>query len=166
MIVGAPAGVYWVRAHSSHGYPASIRSGNLDLLHQPLVVGSGGGASPIEVTMRDDTAEISGTVEGVIPPPEAVGASGAAGLRGHVYFIPLPDSPGQFTEVWVMPDGTFVSSGLAPGAYRVLAFDRELDLEYRNPEAMQAYDSKGPVVRVAGGQKEHVQLQVISTERF
>ncbi len=174
---GAPAGNYWVRINSSRGYPASIRSGNLDLQHQPLVVGAGGAASPIEITMRDDTAEISGTVAGVTPPAEAPeNANANDGARGwtsyasiggppaaHIYCIPLADSSGQFTEISVSPDGSFVSPGLAPGAYRLLAFDRpQPELEYRNPEAMQAYDSKGPVVRVAGGQKEHVTLQLIS----
>jgi hypothetical protein len=168
-----------VRVNSSRGYPASIRSGNLDLLHQPLVVGAGGTASPIEITMRDDTAEISGTVEGVTLPAQGLeNASGASGdARGwtfytpfggqaaaHIYCIPLADSSGQLTEIWVSPDGSFVSQGLAPGAYRLLAFDREQhELEYRNPEGLRIYDSKGPVVRVVGGQKEHVQLQLIST---
>jgi hypothetical protein len=182
VIEGAPAGSYWVRVNSSRGYPASIRSGNLDLQHQPLVVGAGGTASPIEITMRDDTAEISGTVEGVTPPAQgpinAGGAGGASGdARGwtfyaplggqaaaHIYCVPLADSSGQLTEIWVTPDGSFVSQGLAPGAYRLLAFDREQhELEYRNPEALRTYDSKGPVVRVVGGQKEHVRLQLIST---
>jgi hypothetical protein len=176
VIEGAPAGSYWVRVNSSRGYPASIRSGNLDLLHQPLVVGAGGTASPIEITMRDDTAEISGAVEGVTPPAQGpVSASAAAQgwtsytssagqAAAHIYCIPLADSSGQLTEIWVSPDGSFVSQGLAPGAYRLLAFDREQhELEYRNPEALRTYDSKGPVVRVVGGQKEHVQLQLIST---
>jgi hypothetical protein len=53
--------------------------------------------------------------------------------------------------------------GLPPGSYRVLAFaDYPPDFEYRNPEAMQAYESKGAVVRVSGGQKEHVQLKLVS----
>jgi hypothetical protein len=179
VIEGAPAGSYWVRINSSRGYPASIRTGNLDLLHQPLVVAAGGTASPIEITMRDDTAEISGTVEGITPPAQGpVNTGGASGdARGwtfyaplggqaaaHIYCIPLADSSGQLTEIWVSPDGSFVSQGLAPGAYRLLAFDREQhELEYRNPEALRTYDSKGPVVRVVGGQKEHVQLQLIST---
>jgi len=174
VVESVPAGSYWVRINSSRGYPASIRSGNLDLQHQPLVVGAGG-AAPIEITMRDDTAEISGTVAGVAPPAqEPVNANdGARGWTSytpiappaaHIYCIPLADSSGQFTEIGVSPDGSFVSPGLAPGAYRLLAFDRpQPELEYRNPEAMQAYDSKGPVVRVAGGQKERVTLQPIST---
>jgi hypothetical protein len=174
VIEGAAAGKYWVRVNSSRGYAASVRSGNIDLLREPLVVGVGGAAAPIEITMRDDTAEISGTVEGVARPSE--GAQFAGGREGmtfyspsrggpHIYCIPLADSSGQFTEVFVNPDGSFVSQGLAPGEYRLLAFDRvQPELEYRNPEAMQAYESKGPVVRLAGGQKERIQLQIISTK--
>ena len=181
-IEGAPAGRYWVQVQSSRGYPASIRSGNLDLQHQPLVVGVGGAASPIEITMRDDTAEISGTVAGVTPPasgtvpssnsPGAMtffsnysGSFGGQGPAGaHLYCIPLADSGGQFQQGFVNPaDGSFDLQGVAPGAYRLIAFDQaQRDLEYRNPEAMEAYDAKGPVVRVSAGQTEHVQLQVIS----
>jgi hypothetical protein len=64
----------------------------------------------------------------------------------------------------VNSDGSFDSPQLPPGAYRLLAFDRaQTEMEYRNPEAMQAYDSKGTVIRVPGGQKERVTLQLIST---
>ena len=67
-------------------------------------------------------------------------------------------------QIWVAPDGSFSYSGLAPGTYRLLAFDHEPpDFEYRSPEAMQAYDSKGIVIRLVGGQKERVQVQLIST---
>jgi hypothetical protein len=162
VIDGAPAGSYWVQVHSSRGYVASIRSGNLDLQRQPMTVG-GGGASPIEITVRDDAAEISGTVAGVATPATTPGNASPGQLRAHVYFIPLPESGGQFSEASVRSDGSFVSQGLAPGAYRVLAFDRvQTELEYRNPESMQAYESKGPTVRVVGGQKERVDLPLIS----
>lgn len=81
-----------------------------------------------------------------------------------VYFIPLADSSAQYAEAELFPNGTFTSPPLAPGAYRVLAFDRaQTELEYRDPEAMQAFEGKGPVVQVSGGQKEHVRLQVISS---
>jgi len=52
---------------------------------------------------------------------------------------------------------------MPPGTYRVLAFDRpQPDLEYRNPEAMKAYDAKGQLVRLIAGQKEHLHLQLVS----
>ena len=171
-------GKYWVRVSSSRGYAASVRSGELDLLHEPLTVGVGG-AGPIEVTMRDDWAEISGKVEGLVTGRELGAAAGGMGDQpvpgersvdapsaAHVYFVPLPNSSGQFSQIWVGPDGSFNGGNVAPGAYQLLAFDREQpQLEYRNAEAMRAYESKGPVVRVAGGQKERVTLQLITTEQ-
>ena len=172
VIEGASPGSYWVHVHSSHGYPSSIRSGNLDLLHQPLIVGSGGGASPIEITMRDDTAEISGTVEGITAPAQGGVAAGgvtsypyAGSGSAHIYCIPLPESSGRFTDIWVQPDGNFESQGLPPGTYRLFAFDRDQpELEYRNPEAMRAFDSKGLVVHLVGGEKARVQVQLIAME--
>jgi len=175
VIEGAPPGRYWVRVQSSRGYPASIRSGNLDLQRQLLAVGAGGAAAPIEITMRDDTAEISGKIDGITPPQQqGPGASGPPGSgpggrgsgtsRINIYCIPLPDSSGQFTELGARPDGTFNARELPPGAYRVLAFDQpQTEIEYRNPAAMQRYESKGSVVRLTGGQKERVTLQLIST---
>jgi hypothetical protein len=54
---------------------------------------------------------------------------------------------------------------LPPGAYRVLAFERpQSELEYRNAEALQPYDGKGPVVRLVGGQTEHLRLPLIANE--
>ena len=163
VLEGASPGKYWVHVYSSRGYPASIRSGEVDLQHQPLVVGAGGAAAPIEITMRDDMAEISGTVDGVAPPGQGTGSIGPMPNRVRVYCIPLADSSGQYAEIEVHGDGSFESQRLPPGAYRVIAFDgAQREIEYRNPEAMQDYGSKGAVVRLAGGQKEHVTLQLNS----
>jgi hypothetical protein len=170
VIEGASAGSYWVKVYSSRGYAASIRSGNLDLLHQPLVVGAGGATAPIEITMRDDTAEISGTIDGVAPPAQG-GPGGTEQRRVRLYCIPLGDSSGNFTEIGVQPDGSFDHPGVPPGAYRLLAFDGATmdptEIEYRNPEAMQAYDAKGLVVHLTSGQRERVTLStpMIATDR-
>lgn len=168
VVEGASAGSYWVKVYSSRGYAASIRSGNLDLLHQPLVAGVGGAAAPIEITMRDDTAEISGTIDGIISPAQGPDSASAGPRRVRLYCMPLGDSSGNFTEVGVQPDGSFDVEGLPPGTYRLLAFDGATmdptQIEYRNPEAMQAYDAKGVVVHLAGGQKERVTLPIIAAQ--
>ncbi|MGA8492796.1 MAG: hypothetical protein WB711_20405 [Terriglobales bacterium] len=156
-------GRYWVRVDTSRGYVASINSGTTDLQHQPLAVGLGGSSSPIEITMRDDAAEIDGTIEGLTA-SSASTAQVADGSSAHLYCIPLPDSSGEFKDIWVQPDGKFGPQQMSPGTYRVLAFDRpQPDLEYRNPEAMRAYDAKGQLVRLIAGQKEHLHLQLAST---
>jgi hypothetical protein len=163
-------GRYWVRVNSSRGYAASVSSSGVDLLREPLVVGPGGSAAPIEITMRDDMASFDGIVEGANPQIASLDSAGAvaptsqySGPFAYVYCIPQADSPGQFTTAWVSPDGKINSQQMVPGVYRILAFKHpQNDLEYRNAEAMRAYESKGQLVRLIGGQTEHLQLQLVS----
>jgi hypothetical protein len=139
--------------------------GVVDLLHQPLVVGSGPGA-PIEIKMRDDIAEIDGTVTDVASSAAmaAGNATASSSPRAWVYCVPLPDSPGQFQHLAVSGEGRFDSSTMAPGDYRVLAFaNRQPNLPYRDAEAMRAYETKGQVIHLAPGQKATVQVQIISS---
>jgi hypothetical protein len=163
-------GRYWVKANPlrSLSFLSSMTCGGIDLQHQPLVI-IGGSSPSIEVTMRDDWAEIDGTVEGLAtsltgtnPPPLQTSMSFES--SAHVYLVPLPDSSGEFHDAWVGPDGKFNVQQIPPGVYRVLAFDRpQPDLEYHSPEAMRAYESKGQVVRLVGNQKEQLRLQLIAT---
>jgi hypothetical protein len=167
-------GRYWVHIDSARGFAASVTAGDLDLLRHPLTVGPGANLT-VDVSLRDDGAEISGSIEDIRgdagendegQPSSQVGFTGTLGgwPTGYVYFIPLSDSPGQFRETPVSPDGKFNLQQLPPGAYRVLAFDhQQQDLEYRDPEAMRAYDNKGPVVRLVAGQKETLRLPLIAS---
>jgi len=160
------SGRYWLRLTSSRGYVAAATMGGVDVLHEPLIV-SAGSNTPIEIKMRDDTAEIEGTIAGMSD--ELTAAEGTASQRGHgipvipIYCIPLPDSPGQYQQLWASPtDGKFEYQMMAPGTYRVLAFkSRQPNLPFRDPEAMKAYDSKGQVVHLSSGEKARVQLQII-----
>jgi hypothetical protein len=159
-------GRYWLRLTSSRGYVASATMGTLDLLHEPFVVGPGSGGS-IEITVRDDGAEIAGTVAGVT---SARATNSAAPMvseaMAYVYCIPEPDSAGQFQQIWVSADGKFTSQMTAPGSYRVLAFTRpQPNLPYRDVDAMRDYDTQGQIVHLVAGQKESLQLQVISSSK-
>ena len=112
--------------------------------------------------MRDDAAEIDGTIEGLTA-SSASTAQVADGSSAHLYCIPLPDSSGEFKDIWVQPDGKWAATDVT-GHLSRLAFDRpQPDLEYRNPEAMRAYDAKGQLVRLIAGQKEHLHLQLVSS---
>jgi hypothetical protein len=154
---GVAPGRYWVHVDSSRGYASAVTSGGVDLLTEPLVVADGS-AAPIEITMRDDTAQVEGTIEGADASP-----SGPHTTAARVYCVPLPDSPGRFTEVPASADGTFTFLNLPPGAYRVLAFKHaQLGLEFRNPEVLRAYEASGPVVHLTSGQKDHITVPLIS----
>jgi hypothetical protein len=160
-----PPGRYWLRPQAARGYIASATMGSLDLLHQPIVVGTGS-TMPIEITMRDDNAEIEGTVASVTATAtanESTAYAGSSTPSAYIYCIPLPDSPGQFLQLSTSSDGKFDYQMVAPGSYRLLAFkSRQPNLPYRDAEAMRAYEAKGQIVRLSSGQKANVQLQIIS----
>jgi len=164
VIESVAPGRYWLKLHSNRGYVASATAGVADLLHAPVLIGSGS-TTPIEVNLRDDTAEIEGTVAGITAQPAIIEGTVSTGFSplAWVYCIPLPDSPGQFQQLGVSPDGKFNSPALAPGTYRVLAFkDARPNLPYRDADSMKAYDTKGEVVHLTAGQKTTVQLQLVS----
>ncbi len=156
-------GRYWLRLNTLRGYVAAATMGNVDLLREPFTVGSGASA-PVEVRLRDDFAEVEGTVTGLA---EKAAIGSEAPSEGHapmgwVYLIPLPDSSGQF-QVLGTNEGRFTHPNMTPGSYRVLAFPTQRpDLPYRDPEAMKAYESKGPVIQLAAGQKATVQVPLTS----
>jgi hypothetical protein len=153
-------GRYWLRLHAARGYVASATMGGVDLLREPLVVVPGTNAS-IDITMRDDNAELEGTLLGV---PAPTLDSARPSPVGYVYCIPLPDSSGQFLELGASSDGTFNYQMVAPGNYRVLAFKNpQRNLPYRDAEAMKVYETKGQVVHFTAGQKASVQLEIISS---
>jgi hypothetical protein len=158
-------GRYWLRLHSSRGYVAAATMGGVDVLHQPLLV-SPGSSTPIEVTMRDDMAELDGTVAGITQPTviDSKMSHVMPQPQAWIYCVPLPDSTGQFQQLWVSPDGTINPRQMTPGAYRVLAFaNQQPNLPYRDADGMRAYESKGQVVHLSAGQKTSVQLQLISS---
>jgi hypothetical protein len=163
-------GHYWLQVNPYFGYVASAVAGSVDLLRQPLVVGPGGASPSIDIVLRNDFAAIDGTVEGLPAKSSTVqgdssGRPIARTASAQVYCVPLPDSPGRFATMPASSDGFFHFLQLAPGVYRVLAFDRQQnELEYRNAEAMSIYDDKGPVVRLGPGQTEQVRVNLISTK--
>ena len=142
-------GRYRVRAETGAGYVGSILCGGTDLMHEALVVGPGGVSSPIEVTLRDDGAEVEGKAEGA--------------TQYYVYFLPVGESFGKYRTMASNPDGSFTVGQLPPGTYRVIAFDSpQEDLTYTNQEAPSNFDLQGQVIHVAAGQKEHLRLRVIT----
>jgi hypothetical protein len=162
-------GRYWLRIHAHRGYVASATMGGVDLLREPLVVVPGA-STEIDITLRDDTAEIEGTLLGISSGAPS-GSSAASGLvdsgrwspSGYIYCVPSPDSSGQFLEISASRDGAFAYRMVTPGNYRVLAFKNpQRDLPYRDAEAMKVYETKGRVVHFYPGQKVSLQLEVIS----
>ena len=166
VIENVPPGKYRVVAQAAQvGYVSSMRCGDTDVQHSILEIGAGATVPPIEVTIRDDGADVSGTVVEVAkrnqgralptawqPEPPAV-----------VYFVPVHEGGAEVREAWVEFNGIFRLPQLAPGSYRVLPFDHpKPNLEFANEEAMAQYDAQ--VITVAPGQKEQLRVSFLEEQ--
>ena len=175
-LTGVRPGRYWVQANpsSSDIYVASVTSGGKDLLQVPLVVPFGASVPPIDITLRNDPGQIEVTVESKTNVPQAVsgGIVGSVGIGrsfmvgggSSVYCIPISADGGVVRAASGQSGGKYFLPQVPPGDYRILAFDTPQQLEYRNPAAMRAYESRGQVVHVAAGQKAQVTVQPIKSE--
>jgi hypothetical protein len=156
-------GRYRVSVNTSIGYVASITSGSTDLLRQPLVVGVGGLASPLEMTMRDDGAEVEGKIDSANAAPTHPADNGYNQPLGFVCLASMDRMDDRCKIAWTNPDGTFAFQQLAPGSYHALAMDRSHpQFEWLGNEILTQYESKIQVIRVAQGQKERVRLPLIT----
>lgn len=162
VLTNVPPGRYWLRLNTARGYVASATMGAIDLLHQPLVV-SAGSAPSVDVTLRDEFSSVEGKVTGWNP--DAVKPDDPESQSGWIYLVPLSDAAGQFQQLGVSLNENFTLQQVVPGSYRVLAFAySKQNLPYRDPQAMKAYETKGPVIHLAPGQKANLQVPMIPEE--
>jgi hypothetical protein len=136
-------------------YIESIRSGSLDLLDQPVTITAGGAAAPILITLRDDSATL--TVK--------VMQDGQPAAGGAVLVIPTAHpSDTDFPRFWEGGNQLTVG-GLAPGDYRVYAFDSVENLEYANPEALREFAGKSQQVTLEPNGSATVTLELIELSK-
>ena len=153
-------GSYRVRSRCQPwGYVASLTSGGTNLLQQPLAIGIGAAVPGLEMTIRDDGAMVTGSLDSWPPPGRRERANNFSESVPTVVLLPTADSTGQFCQAWTSANGDFSFQQVAPGEYLALAFDHlPEDLEYDNAEAIKKLEQKGRRIRLVVDQKEHVQL--------
>jgi hypothetical protein len=156
-------GRYWVETTPFEGYVSSITSGGVDLAREPLSIGAGGSSAPIEVTLRDDTGTITVQLStGSIGQQSGTTALGEQ-QQIYVYAIPLFASSGQIRQAGMRGSTQTTLGGLAPGSYRVIAFDAPQEIDFHTPEGLAKYTGQGETVTVDAGGSANVQLDLIHT---
>ncbi len=125
-------------------YVRSARIGATDLLREDLVIGTGHRAEPLEIVLRDDGALLKGNI---------LAEGQSAG--GWVLLCADQQSLTAARTTLIAPGTGFEFTALAPGDYKVLAFDRETfaALEFRNPEVLAPYLSKAATVTLHAGEE-------------
>ena len=149
-----PAGKYLVDiAPNGNWYVASAVCGSTDLMREGLTVPTGAHVPAIEIVLRNDGADLNVAISSAGRP-----ASGAVLL--------IPDrAPNQPRTGFNLQGNETHFSGLAPGEYSVLAFERLNALEYRNPDFLSAYLSRASRVTLLPNGKATLATDVIRVEK-
>ena len=150
---GVAPGTYEVFAFSfGRGYIASLQSGDVDLLRDDLTVAAGASVPPIEVTLRDDGAEV--TIE--------TANDGQRAAANIVLYS--EDYPKQSIALPKQHTGKVSIGNLRPGAYRIAAFAPPQDVEFRDPQFAEKYLAGAREINLKPGDKVSVQLEVQSIQ--
>ena len=152
-------GKYWVQPYANQGYVASITAGGTDLARDPLVIGPGGASAPIDIVLRNDTATLSVRLK-------TTGSASEAGEdqpHGYLYLLPQFDSSYVMQRVMISAQISYMPN-IPPGTYHAFALDREMDLEYRNPKALEAYTGKGQIITMEPNGTTNLQIEVVPAE--
>jgi hypothetical protein len=137
-----------VGAGDTAWYVKSVLYSGIDLLQQELTVVPGESAT-MEIVLRDDSAVLTGTVQ-------------SGENEGQVAVLVVPDHAPQNPKMTVSDyGGEFQIDGLAPGDYKVFAFDRLDGLEYANPDVLNEYVSKAAQVSLQANEKTTIRVGLI-----
>jgi len=156
-----PDGEYRIRVFQSAEdcYLKSARSGGYEVLQDGITISEGKIPGPLEVVLNCS----GGVVEGVVFDDQQQPATGA-----RVVLAPEGDRRSQ-THLFksTSPDqyGHFVINGLAPGDYKLFAWEEVEPGAYEDPEFLKKYEGKGKPLQVAEGARQSVQLQLIPAEK-
>ena len=154
-----PSGTYWVHTTiSQHGLClASFTAGGANLAREPLVVGTAGVTAPLDLTLRDDCAQLT-----LMLPAAGVAPASGEELWYTVYVVPDFDSTENIVPQTLRPSsgGSYTVEGLPPGSYHVYTFVAPLVLEYHNPAVLGALPTSGQAVTLSPGASSSLVLEV------
>jgi hypothetical protein len=127
-------------------YLKSAMLGGRDISREEVPIGQSAGQ--LEVVLSDD----SGTIEGIVQD-----ADGQPAARATVMAIQEGRSPRNIPSG---VDGHFRIANLAPGDYRIYAWDDITQVEYADAEWMKHQGGKGQTATVSPGQTASLKLEL------
>jgi uncharacterized protein (DUF2141 family) len=133
---------------------SAATSGTTDLLREDLVIVAGRRPDPVEVVLHDNGAGLQGKIRADGQP-----------ASGTVLLFSDQMSLDRAQTTIAQNGGEFLFSGVAPGDYKVLAFDSVEGLEFRNPDALSPYLSKAVAVTLQPSEVTKVSVERIRREK-
>ena len=146
---------YWVNVYGLPPafYLKSVRMGDADSLESGLDT-SQGAAGTLEITISGNGGQIEGSAADSKQKP----------ATGAVVSL-VPDAPRRerlilFKTVMTDTMGHFSITGIAPGEYKLFAWEQTED-GYQDPEFLKPYENQGQAVTIREGSRETAQLKVM-----
>jgi hypothetical protein len=135
-------------------YVKSMRMGSTDLLGCPLHV-DGPPQSPIEIVIGTDVGTLDGIVVSDKHEPLAnvdVAVVPALAYRGRTDLFKTGTTDAS---------GHFHIPAIAPGDYRVFAWENVEHFAWQNPQFLEAYEARGQAVHFGLSKKETIEINAI-----
>ena len=160
VIPNVTAGRYYVyfgvsaRANAASWYVSGMRQGSVDIRNDGIV-DIHGVAAPLEITLSSGAGSIRGVVEaagGQLPP------------RADVVLVPQFSrraNPLFYDRTGIDADGRFKFEGIAPGEYKVFAFEQLQATAEQNPSFIARYETLGQSVTVNSGSSTEVRARLL-----
>ncbi|HET9129947.1 MAG TPA: hypothetical protein VFO86_03305, partial [Terriglobia bacterium] len=136
------------------GYIKSMRVGSLDILNDGLHI-SGNPGAPLEIIIGVNAGRIAGSV---------ADTRGAALSNRTVVLVPdvqLRHRNDLYRVVATDITGKFQLNGIAPGDYKLFAWENVEPNAWQAPEFIQMYENAGQRIRISEGSNENIHLTVI-----
>jgi hypothetical protein len=135
-------------------YLKDVRIGGKSILNQTISV-----RGKINDALTVILGSNAGRVDGVV-----VLKDGKAALRNTVVIVPNNDRDRAdlVQDTVSSSDGNFRFFGIAPGDYKVFAWDHIEKFSWFDPEVRKRYESQGVPIHIGEGARQNVQLTSIS----
>lgn len=151
-----PPGSYLIKVTSMRGnvYLKSARLGERDVSVEPFEVQQDSAPGTLDLRVSLKSAKVSGVVTARVP-----GANGATVVL--VPQGPLKRVPWFYRSAHADKGGYFAIGGIAPGNYKLFAWDHVSDGAWLDPEFLKPMQEKGTEVTLAEDDDKTVQLREI-----
>lgn len=151
-----PFGTYRLRSRSSgQWYVKSATYGSSDLLQDNLVSTSGGSGVPIRLVVSNQTGSIQGTT-----------SLGGKAAPGSIYLISLNPGLNSLISLRSRDDGSFSSTSIPPGSYRVLALEQPRQIDFTDTTIAEPFTSWMQNVTVGTGVASNLNLDEVPVEEL
>jgi protocatechuate 3,4-dioxygenase beta subunit len=160
VVSNVPEGRYSVRvgAVPANSYISDIRQGGISIYDSGLVVGSSA-PEPVEVMLSSGALSIRG---------KTLGSDGKPVASATVVLIPPParrQNAQMYRTIRADRNGEFSMNNVAPGEYKVFAWESVPNTAYMNASFMEKYESRGRTITISQGSNLNFDVTVIPAEQ-